>query len=217
MKTDAEIQKDVLEELAWQPNIDQTQIGVAVENGVVTLTGVVDTYTKKAAAEKAVKRVSGVKAIAEDIEVKYGDQYRKTDKEIAKAVVNALMWNTSVPEEKITVKVENGTVHLSGSVEWAYQRDAARNATEHLLGVKYLVNNVTLKQEIEPIEIKNRITKAFERSAEIDAQNISVEAHGHTVKLRGKVHSLVEKDEARKAAYYAPGVEKVENELEVVY
>ena len=217
MKTDSEIKEDVLDELMWQPNIDETQMGVIVEKGVVTLTGIVDTYAKKVAAEKAVKNVIGVKAVADDIEVKYGDAYKKTDKEIAKAVVNALSWNASVPDDKVEIEVRDGWVYLSGEVQWFYQKDAARKAAENLLGVKKVVNNITLKQAIEPSEIKNKISKAFERLADLDAQNIKVEVDGHKVKLKGKVHSYAEKEEARKTAYFAPGVYDVENELEVAY
>jgi osmotically-inducible protein OsmY len=217
MKTDSEIKEDILDELMWQPNVDETQIGVIVEKGVVTLTGVVDTYAKKVAAEKAVKNVIGVKAVADDIEVKYGDAYKKTDKEIAKAVVNALSWNASVPDETVKIEVRDGWVYLSGELQWFYQKEAARKATENLLGVKKVVNNITLKQAIEPSEIKKKISKAFERLADLDAQNIKVEVDGHKVKLKGKVHSYAEKEEARKTAYFAPGVYDVENELEVAY
>jgi osmotically-inducible protein OsmY len=217
MKTDSEIKEDVLDELMWQPNIDETQMGVIVEKGVVTLTGIVNTYAKKVAAEKAVKNVIGVKAVADDIEVKYGDAYKKTDKEIAKAVVNALSWNASVPDETVKIEVRDGWVYLSGELQWFYQKEAARKATENLLGVKKVVNNITLKQAIEPSEIKKKISKAFERLADLDAQNIKVEVDGHKVKLKGKVHSYAEKEEARKTAYFAPGVYDVENELEVAY
>lgn len=217
MKTDSEIKEDVLDELMWQPNVDETQIGVIVEKGVVTLTGVVDTYAKKVAAEKAVKNVVGVKAVADDIEVKYGDAYKKTDKEIAKAVVNALSWNASVPDDKVEIEVRDGWVYLSGELQWFYQKDAARKAAENLLGVKKVVNNITLKQAIEPSEIKNKISKAFGRLADLDAQNIKVEVDGHKVKLKGKVHSYAEKEEARRTAYFAPGVYEVENELEIIH
>ena len=217
MKTDVEIKEDVLDELAWQPTIDETEIGVIVENGVVTLTGTVDSYSKKLAAEKAVKRVQGVRAVAEDIEVIYGTEYKKSDKEIAKASADALKWNNSVPEEKISIKVDNGWVYLDGEVEWSYQRNAAKNAVQNLLGVRGVTNSIKLKQMAEPYQIKERIKKALERSAEVEARNIKVTVEGHKVKLKGKVHSLTEKDEARKAAYYAPGVYEVENELEVTY
>jgi len=133
MKTDLEIKNDILEELTWQPNIDQTQIGVIVENGTVMLTGVVDDYHKKMAAEKAVKRVKGVKALAGDIQVKYGTNYQKTDIEIGKAIVKAFDWNTSVPEDKISIEVRDGWVSLSGEVESAYQRDAATRVAENIM------------------------------------------------------------------------------------
>lgn len=217
MKTDSEIKKDVLDELMWQPNIDQTQIGVIVENGIVTLSGVVDSYAKKVAAEQAVKFVKGVKAVADDIEVKYGLDYKKTDKEIAKAVVNALEWNSSVPDNKVSIEVSDGRVNLGGEVQWYYQKDAAKRAVENLLGVKSVINNITLKQAVEPSEIKQKISKAFERMADLEAKNIKVEVEGHTVRLKGKVHSHAEKEEARKTAYYAPGVYEVDNELEVAY
>ncbi|MDT8417412.1 MAG: BON domain-containing protein [Lutibacter sp.] len=217
MKTDYEIKEDVLAELLWQPKIDETKIGVIVENGVVTLSGVVDSYSKKLAAEKAVKNVIGVKAVALDIDVKYGTEYKKTDKEIAKAVVNALTWNNSIPEDKITVKVEDGWVYLSGNLNFAYQKDAAKKAVDNLLGVKGVVNSIKIKQTTEPTNIKDRIAKAFERSAEVNAKNITVSVDGHTVTLRGNVNSIAEKDEAQRAAYLAPGVYEVKNELTVQY
>ena len=217
MKTDARIREDVLDQLSWESNIDDRQIGVAVENGVVTLSGVVDSYTTKMAAEKAAKKVSGVKAVAEDIEVKYGDAYKKTDKEIAKAVVNALEWNISVPNDKIMVKVEDGWVYLSGEVKWDFQRNAAKKAVENLLGVKYVSNNITLKQTVKATDIKSKIGKAFERAANLDAKHVSVEVDGHTVTLKGTVRSWAEKEEARKTAYASPGVYNVKNELKVEY
>lgn len=217
MKTDVEIRNDVLDELAWQPAIDETEIGVTVEKGVVTLTGTVDSYAKKIAAEKAAKAVKGVRAVAEDIEVMYGSEYKKSDKEIAKAAADALKWNYSVPDDKVQIKVDNGWIYLSGEVKWEYQKDAAKNAVENLLGVRGVSNSITLKQSIEPYQVKEKIKKALERSAEIEAQNIHVTVDGHKVKLRGKVHSWTEKDEARRAAYLAPGVYEVDNELEVTY
>ena len=217
MKSDSQIKNDVLDELTWETSVDETEIGVIVENGIVTLSGTVDNYAKKIAAEKAAKRVDGVKAVAEDIKVVYGDSYKKTDKEIAKAVVNALEWNASVPHNKIMVKVEDGYVYLSGVVKWEYQKSAAKRAVENLLGVKYVSNNITLKQTVKAGDIKDKITKAFERSAELEAKNIRVEVDGHTVTLKGTVHSFAEKDEARRAAYQAPGVYKLINDLKVEY
>ncbi|MBC8755884.1 BON domain-containing protein [Kordia sp. YSTF-M3] len=217
MKTDVEIKDDVLDELAWQPNIDETQIGVIVEDGVVTLSGIVDGYSKKIAAEKAAKNVEGVKAVALDIEVKFGADFKKTDKEIAKTIVDAFEWNSSVPEEDISVKVENGWVYLSGEVQWAYQKNAAKNAIKNLLGVKGVYNSISLKNNVEPKEVRDKIKKAFQRMATLDADGIILETHGHTVTLRGKVHSIKEKEDAEKAAYKAPGVYDVKNELKVQY
>jgi len=217
MRTDVEIKEDVLDELAWQPNIDETEIGVIVEDGVVTLSGVINSYSKKLAAEKAVKGVLGVKALAGDIEVKFGNAYKKTDKEIAKAVVDALEWSSSIPEKDISVKVEDGWVYLSGEVKWNYQKNAAKRAVEGLFGVKSVLNNISIRQEVKPFEVKDKIKKAFERSAEIDANNITVVTDGHKVTLRGKVHSIKEKEDAESAAYNAPGVFDVKNELKVQY
>ena len=217
MRSDSSIKEDVLAELEWKPSIDETQIGVIVKNGIVTLTGTVDSYTKKMEAEKAAKSVVGVKAVAEEIEVKYGASSQKSDTEIATSAVSALKWNISIPENKIDIKVEDGWVYLTGEVMWEFEKTAAKKAVENLTGVKYVINNITIKQNVDAVDIKNKITKAFERAADIDAKNITVKADGHTVRLTGKVHSLKEKDEARKTAYYAPGVWTVENELEVAY
>ncbi|MEL4455058.1 BON domain-containing protein [Lutimonas vermicola] len=217
MKTDFQIKEDVLDELAWQPNIDETQIGVIVEKGVVTLSGIVNSYTKKLDAEKAVKRVEGVKAVALDIEVKYGTDFKKTDKEIAKAIVEAFEWNSAVPADDVKVKVENGWVYLTGEVQWNYQKNAAKNAVENLLGVIGVRNLITLKDNIEPADIKDRIKKAFQRMATLEADGITLETHGNTVTLRGKVHSIKEKEDAETAAYNAPGVYDVKNRLEVEY
>jgi len=217
MRTDQSIKQDVLDELEWQPNIDETQIGVVVKDGIVTLSGTVDSYVKKQEAENAAKSIVGVKAVAEDIEVKYGDSFKKSDTEIAAAAVNALKWNVLVPENKVDVKVEDGWVYLTGELMWDFEKNAAKKAVENLPSVKYVVNNIALKNTVDAGDIKNKIKKAFERSADIDAKDITVIADGHTVTLTGKVHSLKEKYDARKTAYYSPGVWNVDNELEVVY
>ncbi|SDE43140.1 Osmotically-inducible protein OsmY, contains BON domain [Pricia antarctica] len=217
MKTDSKIKQDVQDELAWQPGIDESKIGVTVDKGVVTLSGSVDSYTKKMAAEKAAKSVHGVKAVAEDIEVVYGTSFRKNDTDIAKAAVNALKWNMTVPDDKIMIKVEDGWVYLTGELTWEYQKNAAKNALQHLTGVRGVANNITLKSTIVPTDIKSRITKAFERTADFDANHIKVEVFGHTVKLTGTVRSIKEKNDARWAAYNAPGVTEVKNELKVQY
>jgi osmotically-inducible protein OsmY len=217
MRSDLSIKEDILDELEWQPSIDETQIGVVVKDGIVTLTGTVDSYVKKREAEKAAKSVVGVKAVAEEIEVQYGSSAHKSDTEIAKAAVNALKWNISVPSNKIDVKVEDGWVYLEGEVMWDFEKTAAKKAVENLQSVKYVVNNIALKNPVRAEDIKDKIKKAFERSADIDSKGISVKAEGHNIKLTGKVHSLKEKEDARRTAFYAPGVWSVENELEVEY
>ncbi|WP_213521964.1 BON domain-containing protein [Nonlabens sp.] len=215
MRTDSSIKKDVLDELEWQPSIDETQIGVVVKDGIVTLSGTVDSYLKKLEAENAAKSVVGVKAVAENIEVVYGDNYHKTDSDIAAAVVNALKWNVSIPENNIEVKVEDGWVYLTGEVMWEFEKNAAKKAIENLTGVRYVINNITLKNTVDAADIKNKIKKAFERSAEVDAKNISVQADGHRIKLTGTVTSSKEKEVARRTAYTSPGVWTVDDELEV--
>ncbi|TYB79499.1 BON domain-containing protein [Bizionia myxarmorum] len=217
MRTDLSIKEDVLDELEWQPHIDETQIGVVVKDGIVTLSGTVDSYVKKREAENAAKSVLGVKAVAEDIQVRYSSGQKKSDTEIAAAAVNALKWNISVPENKVEVKVEDGWIYLTGEVMWEFEKNAAKKAVENLQSVKYVVNNITLKNTVDASNIKEKIKKAFERSADIDSKDITVKTDGHTMKLTGKVHSLKEKDDARRTAYYSPGVWTVDNELEVVY
>lgn len=217
MKTDAKIKLDVQDELAWEPSIDETKIGVAVDEGVVTLSGEVDSHSKKIAAEKAAKRVSGVKAVAEDIVVKFPSSLDKSDTEIAKAAVDALEWHSSVPNDSVIVKVENGWVSLSGAVKWAYQKYSATNAVKDLVGVKGVSNSISIKQDVKPILVKDTIEEAFERSARIDAKGIMVSTDGNTVTLSGKVNSIKEKEEAEKAAFRAPGVLHVVNKLKVQY
>lgn len=202
-------------QLSWEPNLEENQIGVTVEGGVVTLSGVVNDYAQKTAAERAVKKVDGVKAVAEEIEVKYGDAFKKSDKEIAKAAVHALEWNIAVPEEKIMIEVKEGGVYLTGEVKWNFQRDAAKKSIEHLIGVKYVVNNITIKQEVKVADIEEQIKKAFERSADVEAEHITVEVDGNTVTLKGSVHTLAQKDEARSTAFNSPNVYVVRNELKV--
>lgn len=218
MRTDAQIKQDILDELAYQSNIDETQIDVLVKDGIVTLTGLVFSYAKKIAVVKIIEKIAGVKAIAEGIKISYRDSLNKTDTEIANAAINALEWNASVPNNKVIVEVDHGWITLIGQVEHAYQKDAARRTIEYLSGVKGVTNNITLRQNtIQPQDIKAKIAKAFKRSAVIDALGITIETTDHAVKLTGKVRSVVEKNEAEKAAFNAPGVYAVQNALKVAY
>lgn len=215
MKTDLEIQKNVMEELKWDSYIKASDIGVAVTNGIVTLTGYVDNFSKKKAAENAALRVAGVKAVAEEIKVKLGDSFQKTDTEIAQAVLNALKWHSSIPDDKIKVKVENGWVTLDGEVNWLYEKDAVKHAVENLLGVKGVSNLITISSKVNTSDVKSKILAAFHRSASIDSDNIFVENIGNKVVLKGTVRSYAEKQDAEHAAWNATGVSIVENKLEV--
>lgn len=215
MKSDNEIQKDVMAELKWEPILDASQIGVAVKNGIVTLSGQVDSFSKKITAEKAAKKVAGVKAVAEDIQVGISHANHKTDAEIAEAVLNALKWHSTVKEDKIKIKVEDGNVKLEGEVEWDYERANVKEAIEHLTGVRSVINYITVKPKISTTEIQKKINDAYHRSATIDSKKIIAEVDGSRVVLSGKVRSFSEKEDAISAAWNAPGVISVESKIEI--
>ncbi len=213
-RSDDLIREDVLSELKWDPKITgQSHIAVAVKDGVVTLSGYVESYFEKDAAEKAAKRVYGVRGVANDLKVKLPSE--RTDPEIARDAVHELESHVSIPADQIRITVKNGWVTLEGTVEWQYQKNLAESAVMKLKGVMGVINNIEVKPRVTPTQIKEKIEEALKRSAELDARRINVQVDGNTVKLYGSVRSWAEKDEAEQAAWSAPGITKVENYIVV--
>ncbi len=214
MKTNRDLQRDVEDELEWEPSVRASEIGVSAEDGVVTISGQVDSYTEKWAAERAAKRVKGVRAVATDLTVELPGSSTRTDADIARAAANALEWDALVPG-KIEVVVSQGIVTLEGKVDWQYQRAAAEQAVRKLAGVKGVANQISLEPKAEASEVKAKVEAAFERNALIDSDRIEVKVDGGKVKLKGKVKSCAESEEAENAAWAAPGVSWVDNDLKV--
>ena len=211
INTDEEIQKDVLAELKWDAQVQPNEIGVSVKDGVVTLTGWVNSYLKRWAAEDAAHRVGGVKAVANDIEVKLFSE--RTDADIAEAAIRALQWDASVPADKIQVTVSKGWVTLKGEVNWNFEKQDAERVVRRLTGVKGVSNLITVKPSTTPLELKKRIEDALVRNAKVDANKITVEVQGSKAILKGAVRAWVEKEEAERVAWLAPGVTSVENRI----
>jgi osmotically-inducible protein OsmY len=215
MKTDKQIHLDVLEALKFDPQIREQTIAVAVKDGIVTLNGEVESHAQKVTAEQVVKRVIGVRGFAEELQVNTPMHHRRTDQDIVEAALNALKWNVLIPTDQIQVKVEHGWVTLFGEVNWNFERESAYDAVRLLTGVRGVSDKITVKPHVAPTDVKDKIAKAFERSARQEAQDVRVKVAGGTVTLEGSVPTWAEYDEAEHAAWSAAGVSEVRNLLVV--
>jgi osmotically-inducible protein OsmY len=215
MKTDAELQKDVVEQLKSEPRVNASEIGVAVKDGIVTITGYVDSFDEKWHAEQAVKKVAGVRGFAEETEVRLPAFSERTDQDIAEAAANILEWTSSVPKGRVKVMVEDGRVTLFGEVKWMYQKIAAEDIVRQLHGVRGIYNQITVRSEVKPEDVKSHIEDSLKRHALLEAQQIEVETQGPKVILRGHVRSWAERNEAVWAAWAEPGVTEVEDHIGV--
>ena len=216
MSGDMQLKKHVEDELSWEPSVNAAAIGVAVKDAIVILSGHVTSFAEKRAAEQAVMRIHGVKALANELEVKFPVDRRRTDEDIAGAAASALTWNASIPKERIKIQVSHGLVTLEGSVDWQYQRMAAELAVENLVGVQGVRNLVTVTSAPVRAEVKSQIEAALKRNAEVQSQHISVAVQGNKVILTGKVESLAKRNAAERAAWKASGVNWVENNIQVL-
>lgn len=214
--TNRELQQNVQNALDWEPSVGARDIGVSVDDGIVTLRGDVGSYAEKSAAERLAFRVYGVKAVANDITVRVASGYERTDTEIAQAAVAALKWNSLVPSNQVTVAVSNGWLTLNGTLDWQYQKEGAMRAVRDLTGVRGVTNGIVVKPRLQAIDVQAKIEAAFKRSAEIDARRVSVTAQDGKVSLSGNVRSWAERQEAERAAWAAPGVTQVEDHIAVV-
>ena len=215
MKSDAQLERDVRDELHWDPSVNEKDIAIGVTDGVVTLAGSVTDYAQKLAAEHAVTRVSGVRAIAEELKVRLASTHQRTDGEIARAGLSAMAWSTSIPKDRVTFTVEQGWITLNGTVDWYFQRQAAENVTRSMLGVSGVTNGIQVLAKPSRTDVKSKIESALKRSAEIDSKRINVEAVNGKVTLKGTVRSWAERRDAELAAWASPGVAEVDDLLTV--
>lgn len=215
MKSAKTLQRDVMDELQFEPSLNAAAIGVAVTEGVVTLTGHVDSYADKLMAERVAKRVSGAKGVANELDVRLPSAQYRDDTDIARAALDAIKWHVSVPDERIKVVVDKGWVTLEGEVDWQFQKNAAESAVRYLIGVKGVNNLVRLKARATPSQVRGQIESALKRRAELHAGGVEVETHDGRVVLTGTVETTAERDEAEDAAWAAPGVTSVENRITI--
>jgi len=217
MSSDMQLKKHVEDELNWEPSVNGAAIGVAVKDAIVTLSGHVTSFAEKRAAEQAVLRIHGVRALANELEVRFLAGSQKTDEDIALTAASALLWHASIPKDRIKIQVSNGWITLEGTVDWQYQREAAESAVENLMGVQGVYNTVTVQPAHMHAEVQSQIEAALKRTAETKAQHISVSVQGSQVTLSGEMDSIVKKIAAERAAWNAPGVTWVQNNIEVCY